>query len=75
MGIKTFYRDRTKKNFIFLNSKRILVAPIEESFNRWGIQTVQEKSEPDYVSLSIIQIKDYIMEQQLEKIIDNEDNI
>lgn len=58
-----------KKIIVFLNSKRILVAPIVESFNRWGEQTYSAGAEPDYVRRSILEIKEYTSHQQIEKLI------
>ncbi len=60
-----------KRIILLLNSKRILVAPIVDSFNRWGEQTYKNKKEPDYVSRSILEIKEYITHQQIEKVIDD----
>lgn len=60
-----------KRILLFLNSKRILVAPIVDSFNRWGRQTYEKKAEPDYVAMSILGIKDYITHQQIEKVTDD----
>lgn len=60
-----------KRILLLLNSKRILVAPIVDSFNRWGRQTYERKSEPNYVSMSILEIRDFITHQQIEKVIDN----
>lgn len=60
-----------KRIILLLNSKRILVAPIVDSFNRWGRQTYKDKKEPDYVSRSILEIKEYITHQQIEKAIED----
>lgn len=60
-----------KRIILLLNSKRILVAPIVDSFNRWGEQTYKNKKEPDYVSRSILEIKEYITHQQIEKAIED----
>lgn len=60
-----------KRIILLLNSKRILVAPIVDSFNRWGEQTYKNKKEPDYVSRSILEIKEYMTCQQIEKIIED----
>lgn len=60
-----------KRIILLLNSKRILVAPIVDSFNRWGEQTYKDKKEPDYVSRSILEIKEYITHQQIEKAIED----
>ena len=60
-----------KRIILLLNSKRILVAPIVDSFNRWGEQTYKNKKEPDYVSRSILEIKEYITHQQIEKVVDD----
>ena len=60
-----------KRIILFLNSKRILMAPIVDSFNRWGEQTYKDKKEPDYVSISILNIKEFITHQQIEKVIED----
>lgn len=60
-----------KRIILLLNSKKILVAPIVDSFNRWGEQTYKNKKEPDYVSRSILEIKEYITHQQIEKAIED----
>lgn len=60
-----------KRIILLLNSKRILVAPIVDSFNRWGEQTYKNRKEPDYVSRSILEIKEYITHQQIEKVVDD----
>lgn len=60
-----------KRIILLLNSKRILVAPIVDSFNRWGEQTYKNRKEPDYVSRSILEIKEYLTHQQIEKVIED----
>lgn len=60
-----------KRIILLLKSKRILVAPIVDSFNRLGEQTYKNMKEPDYVSRSILEIKEYITHQQMEKVIED----
>ena len=60
-----------KRVILLLNSKRILVAPIVGSFNRRGEQTYKNRKEPDYVSRFILEIKEYLTHQQIEKVIED----
>lgn len=58
-----------KRMILLLSSKRILVAPIVDSFNRWGVQTYKNKKEPDYVSRSILEIKNSLTHQMSQRLI------